>query len=228
MAKNPFFPRTYRQQYQWLITFNRQLPQYASKYGIPAAEVTATNNDTAWYKYWFEAHVAAKHFSKSLTAFKTEATLGLPEGNSASTVPVPPVFGAVPAAVAPGIFKRVLSIANRIKSHSSYTLADGEALGLEGTAQTAIDKTTLRPTLKLFTTATGVTVKWKKGKARGIEIWVKRGAGNFEFLAMDYTPNYLDTHPLPATAEVWQYKGMYHAGDARAGNWSEVVSIMVS
>ena len=36
--------------------------------------------------------------------------------------------------------------------------------------------------------------------------------------------------PLPAAGQsaLWKYKAIYHQGDARAGQWSDVVSIPVT
>jgi hypothetical protein len=42
--------------------------------------------------------------------------------------------------------------------------------------------------------------------------------------AMDTTPNYIDTEPLPATAAKWTYRGMYYVGDAPVGQWSDPVN----
>jgi hypothetical protein len=61
-----------------------------------------------------------------------------------------------------------------------------------------------------------------------IELLVDRGDGHsFVLLAMDTTPGYLDTTPLPATPAKWKYKGIYRKADARVGQWSEEVAITV-
>jgi hypothetical protein len=46
-------------------------------------------------------------------------------------------------------------------------------------------------------------------------------------LAIDSTPGYTDTTPLPATPAKWIYKAIYRVGDAQVGLWSNPVSIIV-
>ena len=58
------------------------------------------------------------------------------------------------------------------------------------------------------------------------ELQVDRGDG-FGPLASDTTPNYTDTMPHPAALAIWKYRAIYHIGDARAGSWSETVSVRV-
>ena len=53
-----------------------------------------------------------------------------------------------------------------------------------------------------------------------------RGQG-FVLLAIDTTPGYTDTQPLPATPTKWHYRAIYRAGDTRTGTWSNPVSITV-
>ena len=59
-----------------------------------------------------------------------------------------------------------------------------------------------------------------------LEIQVDRGDG-WAFLTYDTTPNYTDTHPLPATPTKWKYRAIYRVGDAQVGVWSNTVEITV-
>jgi hypothetical protein len=52
-----------------------------------------------------------------------------------------PDLGGVPPEVPPGIFDRVTAIAGRIKKYQSYTVADGEDLGIEGPEQQEEEET---------------------------------------------------------------------------------------
>ena len=118
-------------------------------------------------------------------------------GTSMGPMPVSPTLGTPPAAVAPGIFTRVAKLIVRIKAHPGYTESIGQAL-----------------------------VKWPKGAADALEIWVDRGTGTFVSLAIDTVPDYLDTYPLPAPGQtaLWRYKAIYRIGDEQVGQWSDVVS----
>jgi hypothetical protein len=43
---------------------------------------------------------------------------------------------------------------------------------------------------------------------------------------LDNIPDYTDTLPLHASqSALWKYKAIYHQGDDRVGQWSDVVSI---
>ena len=46
----------------------------------------------------------------------------------------------------------------------------------------------------------------------------------------DTVPDYTDTQPIPAAGQsaLWQYNAIYHQGDDRVGQWSDVVSIPVA
>lgn len=55
----------------------------------------------------------------------------------------------------------------------------------------------------------------------------RASGSNFALLAMDTTPDYTDTQPLPTTAATWAYRGMYYVGDRPVGLWSDPVSITV-
>jgi hypothetical protein len=59
-----------------------------------------------------------------------------------------------------------------------------------------------------------------------LELQVDRGEG-FTLLAFDTTPDYLDTHPLPAQPTRWTYKSIFRVGDSRVGQWSDEVSIII-
>jgi len=162
-------------------------------------------------------------------SFKNEVAYGVPAGSEPSVPPALPGAPAPPPSVDPGVFTRALSIANRIKKHKDYTVADGELLGLEGAEITPPDLANIRPVLKLATAgSSAVNVGWKKQGMAGVKIWVKRGTGDFAYLAFDTTtPSYVDTFPFPAAEEKWTYKAIYHFGGGRVGLWSEEVSITV-
>ena len=60
------------------------------------------------------------------------------------------------------------------------------------------------------------------------EIQVDRGDGKgWVLLAIDTTPNYTDTTPMPATPTKWKYRAIYRVGDHQVGIWSKTVEIMV-
>lgn len=155
---------------------------------------------------------------------------GVSQGATASVVPAAPSIGAAPAVVDPAIFKRAISIANVIKGRRNYTEADGKDLGIEGADLPATDLLNAKPIINLRLVNGGKPeVVWSKGDFDGVDIWVDRGNGSFEFLATDTVPNYIDSFSIPATAQsaLWKYKAIYRYGDDIVGLWSDVVSIAV-
>ncbi len=230
MAKKRFFPDDLPGQLIWLVDFILNVPAFAVKYGITPVQITALEADKEWLNYWFQASSAVQLFAQNVTAFKNEVAFGVAPNGVPSVPPALPDLGVEPPAVAPGVFKRALAIANAIKVHKDYTVADGEAMGLEGAEIVPPDLITERPNLKLTLAADHVDINWRKQTlpVEALEIWVKRGAGDFVYLATDTTtPKYVDTQPFPAVEEKWTYKAIYRIGDGRVGLWSEEVSVTV-
>jgi hypothetical protein len=231
MAKKRFFPNGLEGRIFWHNNFVKTLPTYAAKYGISAAQLADLIKDKNWINYWAEQRNLNNTYVQGLTAFRNEVAFGrLPTGTTASVPPSPPAPGTPPPAVTPGVFPRCLAIANAIKVHLHYTVADGEALGLEGPEIVKPNLNVARPVLKAAKSGERVTIKWGKQKlpVDALEIHVKRGAAAYTFLATDTnTPTFIDTFPQPAIAEEWTYKAIYIKGDARVGLWSEEVAIMV-
>jgi hypothetical protein len=230
MSKQPFFPKDLEGQILWQVNFKETLPAYAAKYDISATQVDQVASDTDWMTYWFEQQNLNQVYAQSLTAFRNEVAFGLPPGAEPSVPPVPPAPGTVPMAVAPGVFKRSLSIANVIKANIKYTVADGEAMGIEGAEIIPPNINDARPALKLILAGDTIEIGWGKQKfpVDGLEIHVKRGAAAYVYLATDTTtPKYVDTYPLPEATEAWTYKAIYVKAGARVGLWSEEVAISV-
>ncbi|KAF0181118.1 MAG: hypothetical protein FD161_424 [Limisphaerales bacterium] len=158
------------------------------------------------------------------TAFKNKARNRT--GTSMGAFPVAPATGTPPAAVPAGIFKRTATLVARIKKHSGYTDAIGQALDIIG-AEQAFDPNTLKPILATELRAGHPAVLWIKGQADALEFWVDRDNGTFVFfLAIDTVPDYGDTFALPAPGQtaLWKYKAIYRIGDEQVGQWSDVVS----
>jgi hypothetical protein len=121
---------------------------------------------------------------------------------------------------------RVPQHAGRVNAASA-----GEALGIEGPAQSGADFSTFKPALKLDRSGGQVLVRWgwlgQNAFLDMIELHVDRGSG-FGALAYDTTPDYTDTTPFPTTARKLTYKAIYRVGDQRVGQWSDEVGITVA
>src|SRR3990172_8143200 len=135
MAKQRFLSDSDQGKITWLGNFSGKLAGtagYATKYNITPEEIADLVAGHLYISFWADYLNQYKEYLKKVTAYKNELRDGVPAGGSASVEPTPPVLGIVPPAVAPGIFKRAIAIANRIKVHIGYTVADGQDLGLEG------------------------------------------------------------------------------------------------
>lgn len=228
MAKQSYLPSDDEGKTVWLANFVNKLSGYAVKYGIAAAETTDMTDSEAYWGYWFTYRQQFAEFQSKLTAYKNELRSGVDPGATPSVVPVPPVLGVAPTAVAPGIFVRATSIGNRIKKHNNYTIADGQDLGLEG-AETELDLVNAKPVITVKLVAGVPRIVWKKQGYDGIEIHVSRNGAAYVFLAHDTFPDYDDTAPLPAAGQsaLWKYKAIYTYKDERVGQWSDEMSVTV-
>jgi len=118
------------------------------------------------------------------------------------------------------------------KAAAKYNAAIGEALGIEGPQHAPPDYTTLQPDIVATLNGAHVDIGWGWGGYVTYldlcEIQVDRGDGKgFTLLAIDSTPGYTDTAPLPATPARWTYRAIYRVGDNQVGVWSKPVSLTV-
>jgi hypothetical protein len=213
----------------WLQNFSGKIGNYATKYGIATATITDIQNGYAYLAYWMNSRNQYQEYVKKLSAFKDEIIKGT---GIASAPPTAPTFGAVPTAVAPGVFTRVTSLVNTIKSNLAYTEADGKDLGIEGIESSSrFNLHEAQPQISVRLIGGGhPEVVWSKGDFESVDIFVDRGTGNWVFLATDTHPNYTDTAALPAigTSALWHFKAIYKLDDERVGQFSNPVSITVA
>lgn len=225
--KQPIIPRSDAEKAQWLRIFSNKLPQYAAKYNLSPAEITDMENSSAWFSYWLRYLNLYNSFLSGVTAFKNQArdAFGTPMGSN----PTPPATGAPPTAVPPGIFVRANKLALGIKKRINYSVGDGKDLGIEGAEIAPTDPNTLKPKLKTYLVEGGTpAIKWIKKQTDGIEIYADRGTGQWQLIAVDTKPDYIDRHPLPATPATWKYRAIYRIKDEKVGQWSNEVSITVT
>lgn len=230
MAKNRYLPTTDAEKVAWLANFAAKIATHGATLGLTPAQIAAVAADNNVVQYVWAVLVGNRTRMQEITAFKTALFNG----------PATPALGAIPMGYtggggspptpgAPDVFGRIGLLVTAIKAHPAYTTAIGEDLGVEGSEST-FDPQSLKPVISVRPVSGGLCeVVWTKGKASGIEIEVDRGTGSgFVFLTIDSIPNYVDTHTLPVgTASVWKYRAIYRYDDARAGEWSDIVTCAV-
>lgn len=229
MRKSYYLPPDDDGKDRLFTNISAKLPGYKATFSLTDADLAAVAADAEFFRYALNAQKQAAIYSQSWTNYKNAARGG--DGLSLGPLPTAPNLGTAPAAVAPGIVKRFTALAAHLKTHRNYTTAIGLDLQIEGTETADADNSTAKPALTLTQTAGGVVIGWTKQGMSGVEIMVDRADGKgFVFLAYDTVPDYTDTAPLPPTGQsaVWKYKAIYHQGDERVGQWSDVVSIPVA
>lgn len=225
MAKKDYIPTSDNDKNVWLSNFANSLTTYASVLKISEEEVQSIKNDTAMYNYALMCLESVNAYNRQMTAFKN----ALRDGNEITqevAMPLPPVFPTTPATVKAGIFSRIRKLAQNLKTREGYTEDIGKALGLVGES-TVTDYNNLQPALQAEVSGGQVIVKWKKGKADSINIYVKRGTSDFTLAGTDAKPPYYDPTPLPAEATTWTYRAVYVVKDRETGKFSDEVSVLV-
>lgn len=225
MAKKDYIPNGDLDKNTWLTNFANNLSTYASVLNITEAEVQSVKNDAAMYNHALMCIESVNAYNRQMTAFKNSLRDGS-EANQEAAMPLPPVFPTAPATVKAGIFTRIRKLAQNIKTRETYTEDIGKALGLIGES-TVTDYSSLQPILQAEVSGGQVVVKWKKGKADSINIYVKRGTGDFVLAGNDARPPYNDPTPLPTEATNWIYRAIYVVKDRETGQFSSEVSVLV-
>lgn len=225
---NAYLPRTDPGKKDWLNNFANKLAIHAATVGVSSGTVTSVANDAAYFSFVLTSNDAYRTDIESRTGYKDLLRDG--SENPIGAYPGPPTIGTAPTAVLAGIFVRIPKLVTTIKNNAGYTKAIGEDLGIVAKA-TPVDPNTLKPRLKVRAAAEGrPEIVWTKGRTSGIYLEVDRGTGTFEFMAVDNTPNYTDTHALPPAGrtELWKYRGIYLMKDQRVGQWSDTVAYTVT
>jgi len=213
-----------------LNTFKLNIGNYATAFSLTAPQIAAQAADADYFNYVIACQASVQNGAEQWTAWKKLTREG---GEPPATgTPMPPTFPTAVPATAPGVEVRFRALVKQLKAHGAYNEAVGTALGIEGAEITGPDVATLQPELKLSASGDMVKVGWGWQGYRDFldqcEIQVDRGgAGGWELLAIDTTPNYLDTAPVPAAPAKWKYRAIYRVDDARVGQWSGVEEIVV-
>lgn len=188
----------------WFTNYKIQVAGQAATFGLTAGEVTAVEADFTLIQGKINTLVQKKAEQQAATTDKQTSRKAV-EG-------------------------RVRALANRIKTHPSYTAAIGQQLGIVGPEDTT-DLTTAKPTLQANSiTAGSVTIGFNKSSSSGIRLESKRGPETFfVFQAVDTTSPYVDTRAnlTLGTPETRQYRAQYLTGDDTIGELSDVLTITV-
>lgn len=227
MKKKSYIPDSDSAKVSWLNNFAAQLPNFANLLSIPSKELENLHKDAAMFEYAVETLEMVKNYSQHYVAFK-DSLRSSEDAGSAAIIPTSPILPPPPTMVNSGIFGRVRRLVKVIKLSNSYNESIGRSLGIIG-EEVFVDLDSLQPEIKLTLSGGRVVIKWRKQGADSINIYVKRGEGDFVFLTNDPRSEYQDRTPLPENNTTWYYMGIFVRDDTgqEVGQYSEQTSIQV-
>jgi hypothetical protein len=228
MSSISYLPVSDADRVVWLNNFSSRLGQYATSLGLTTGEVTGVQHDASMFAYVVQLHEAGHQYWTAVSSLKKQLRSS-PQQSAAPAIPASPAVSASPAPVNSGIFNRILLLVARIKQSSVYTTAMGEDLNVIPPVVT-INPNDMIPNLTIRLDAGHPLLKWKKGDADGLQLYVdRRDNAGFVPLAKVFRNTYLDIEMVPANVftATWDYKARYIIGDDEVGQFSPLISINV-
>lgn len=225
MVQKDYMPSTDKGKAAWLKNFAEKLPTYATALKISESELTSVTNDYKAFVYYLDFVEMVKTYAQQITNYKDLLRDGSPNGDDAKP-PLPLTVPPAPVATSTGILVRIRRLVQNIKTQKGYSRDIGKTLAIIS-EKTVIDYNTMKPEIIPDVTGGRVVVKWKKGAADSINIYVRRGTGDFIKEGNDAKPPYDDPTPLPAEPTIWTYKAMYVVNDKEIGKPSDEASVLV-
>jgi len=225
--KKYFLPRTDLALRAWLNNLNTKIGAYATKYAVTTAEqddIDAAATDFAAMLDYAEAMTT---YGQNITARKNELSDGVPVGGTPSVAAAPPTPPTLTCEA--GFLGRITSICNRIKGSTQYTVADGEALGLEGAAA-ELDLNTVQPRISAINVFEDkVVLEWVKGQMQGVIVQSSTDGSTWVQRDKDFRSPWEDTAPNRGPAAEWRYYRLrYLYRDEPVGKYTDVAKVLVS
>jgi hypothetical protein len=231
MKRQNYYPSRIAHQAEWLENFRLKLGGYEAVLELEAAVVTAAIADARWLVHvllsWLNA---ARAFAPACTEAVEDALTGT--GNDPFILPVftPPALPAGVVPVNPGALNRIFALVQIIKNKAGYTDSIGDDLKIVG-AEDASDHPTPKVFLSLEHGDAGpfVRIRFFKYTHMGVVIESRRGAGAWEFLAIDTESPYDDLRALlvAGQTEAREYRLRYWDKGAANGEWTDIAKITV-
>ena len=229
MTSNTYFPTMGADQIIWLSHYSAKLPINGPLCDIAAPEITATLLDVLYYiwliQHW---HPATQQDAKEATTYKQLMIHNL--GDTIIDYPKPTIFATPPAAVKPGIQKRLFSQISRIKANIKYNEAIGQDLGIVAPLN---NMTHFNPeftiTVELGVDHPNVRLDFNKYGHDGIWIESRRNTEEWSYLAISTIKPYVDVRPLAvgSTHETREYRMRWWDKSLPQGEWSSVQKIVL-
>lgn len=223
-----FIPSSDSEKVVWLNNFTTKMGLYATPLGVTTAELTSLQKDNAFFQYIISVMEVYRQNVLNMAGYKNMLKKAVGQQHIGA-MPVLPTLPAAPPAVPEGVFDRVSKLVIRIKASLNYTDNIGSDLGVISPVET-IDVATMQPDIKINLEVGKPHLKWKKGYADALDLYVDRNDGVGFVLIGRLTRNeYLDVVSLPSSKvfDEWQYKGIYVIADTPVGLFSKITSVDV-
>lgn len=217
-----------------MITFRDNIPGELAALGILATDPDIVQQalDATRFRAVVDFNNTMQSAAMGWTAEKNFERDGGSLAAASQTVPVLPV--GFPAAVPAGILPRFRNLAQRIKIMHTYTLAIGQALGIEGTsaAPNAASAGTAQPVARgRALVSGGAEIGSTKGDAEAVDIYCQRDgdAAPVQLARVLHLP-YVDARPLLVAGkpETREYYTVFVRNDQEYGQPSATIKVVVT
>lgn len=228
MSNAKYIPTSDADKSIWLNNFTTKLALYTTLLGIAPAELSALQKDNTFFQYLVSIMELYRQYLLNLAGYKNMAKHAVGQQHIGS-LPALPSLPTAPVSVPEGIFDRVGKLVIRIKANANYTDNIGSDLGVITPSET-IDITTLQPNINIKLDVGRPHLKWVKGQADAIDLFVDRNDGaGFTIIGRLMRNEYLDVYTMPVGKiyDEWSYKGIYVIADTQVGLYSKVTSVVV-
>jgi hypothetical protein len=228
MSSTGYIPASDSDKGVWINNFSVKIGGYAPAVGITPAEVTAVQKDAAMYQYVLNLQGVFRQTLQNITAYKSLLKHASAQQHLGA-LPTLPALAAAPAGVPEGVFDRISRLVQRIKASASYTDNMGSDLGIIAPAN-VLDPDAMQPVLSVKPDAGRPHIRWTKGSADTLALYVDRNDGAGYTLMGNMTGHdFIDTASLAAgkVIDEWHYKAVYLIANQPVGQYSAVASITV-
>lgn len=229
MARERFLPTNPDEFAAWMNNFARQLPDFATKYGISAATITQVEADNDWTQYWVPAKLQTEFQKKQVNDYFKTITEKANEPQPAEpTLDLPPT---PPPAVPPGMRRRISDIASFIKGNRTvYTEADGEVLGIVGEEHGEPD--VIQPEFSLKTMSNfNLAVEFRKNGFDSVRVEYQHKGDAAWLLGniLTNSPGALAIQPkTPGEAEQVFVRAIYQEKNQPVGDYSDIKTALIA
>ena len=234
MANHDYIAHTDDGLAKQMIIFRDNIPDELAALGLLATDPDIVQQalDATRFRAVVDFTSTMHSAAKSWTAEKNYERDGGSLAPATQTVPVLPKD--FPPAVPPGILLRFRALVQRIKGLHTYTVAIGQALGIEGPAAVANTASTgtAQPVVhgKALVSG-GAEIKSTKGDAEAVDIYSQRegDAVPVRLARVMHLP-YIDARPLLAAnkPETREYYSIFVSHDQEYGQPSAIIKVVVT